>query len=302
MFSAYKAKVIQDYQKKREARELSLNLLHSSPAKLREECLDVLQKRYLKKDDRTIRAFFKHRDETTDNEHRIRKSKGEIFKTLDNYLKGVTADTNDKNIELLAWLINYEPRPYQFGLAETIKTDTEQGTSEIQKDNSQEAAAEAKLVRLIETTEGLENTVSPLPKSNNKKRARNAVILTIVLTIAGAGTYIWWTTTKPTTAHSLTSTLSGACMYWSEDHYEPVPCDQKANGRFILALDTLKLANFKLITENDTVSPNSVRKVWYFKTPKGLELYTDSGFHPVHVERRLKPLTRYMWDTYLSGK
>lgn len=299
MFPDYQAQVLLSYQKKREAGELSLNLLLPTPAKLREECLATLRDRYVKKDEKTLKGFFEPKSSEVDYAQLIRKFDADKFRPLVNFLKGKTDTTEDKNIELLAWLIDYEPRPYQFRPVEPVSV---QKPVEIKKGDAEEAPSEATLLTLVAPINGGGNTVNERLKNTNKKRLKGTFMLTIILAIAGAGAYIFWPISKPVTAHSFTTQLSGACMYWSEDHYEPIPCDKKANGRFILALDTLKLTHFKLIKENDTVSSNSVRKVWYFKTPKGLELYTDSGFHPVHVERRLKPLTQYMWDTYLSSK
>jgi hypothetical protein len=297
MFPDYQAQVLLSYQKKREAGELSLNLLLPTPAKLREECLATLRDRYVKKDEKTLKMFFEPKSNEVDYMQLIRKSDADKFRPLVNFLKGKTDGPEDKNIELLAWLIDYEPRPYQFRPPEPISV---QQPAEIKKDVLNEAPGEAKVIKLVTTTDGSENSVTQLPKSNNKKRARSVMILTIALAIVGAGAYILWIINKTTTAHSFTSQLSGSCMYWSDDHYESVPCDQKPSGRLVLALDTLKLYHFKLIGDNDTVSPNSIGKVWYFKTGRSLELYTDSGSHPVHIERRLRPLTRYMWDKYLS--
>jgi hypothetical protein len=45
----------------------------------------------------------------------IRKFDTDKFKPLGNFIKRNTADTEDKNVELLAWLIGYEPRPYEYG-------------------------------------------------------------------------------------------------------------------------------------------------------------------------------------------
>lgn len=288
MFPDYQAQVLWSYHKKREANDLSLNLLLPTPAKLREECLATLRDRYEKKDEKTLKMFFEPKSNEVDYIQLIRKFDADKFRPLVNFLKGKTDGTEDKNIELLAWLIGYEPRPYQFRPPATASATTEP------------AAAEAKVATLLPRINETEKAVIQPLKSGKNKRYKSSVVLTIALAIAGAAAYMFWTINKPITAHSLTSTLSGACMYWSADHYEPVPCDQKTSGRLVLALDTLKLAHFKLIRENDTVTTNSIRKVWYFKTGKGLELYTDSGSHPVHIERRLKPLTRYMWDKYLS--
>jgi hypothetical protein len=291
MFSAYKAKVILAYQKKREAGQLSLNILNSAPAKLREECLDVLQKRYLKKDDRTIRAFFKHRDETTDNEHRIRKSKGETFKTLDNYLKGITADTNDKNIELLAWLIDFEPRPYKFG--QTIVVDDDIITEIKEEENEEkEKTTEEKISDGQSSKNGamvVNNTSKePIQKKIAAGKFRAAMLVLIILAFSCGGSYWLWQ-----------KMTAGGCAIWTGDHYRSVTCDQQAGNTAVVVVDKQRLADFKMITKPDTLSTYSVEKVWYFKKNDSLEVYTAKGYHPVHPERELKKLTDYMYRKYI---
>ncbi len=45
----------------------------------------------------------------------IRGFETDKFKPLDNYLKGHTERTDDKNLELLAWLIDFRHRPHIYG-------------------------------------------------------------------------------------------------------------------------------------------------------------------------------------------
>ena len=133
MFADYKAQVILFYKKKRTSGALSLNLLHSTPAKLRAECVAVISERYLNKDENTLKLFFGSKSDMTAYIQAIRKFDADKFKPLDNFLKGITNDTDDKNIELLALLINFEPRPYQFNQRNTEHNTDSTTQSEYKK-------------------------------------------------------------------------------------------------------------------------------------------------------------------------
>jgi hypothetical protein len=114
MFEAYRDKVFNTYKKKKNEDQLSLKLLRSTPANLRDECLLVLNTRYLKADESTLANFFGQKADAEGYSKIIRNFETSKFKPLDNYLKGITSFTDDKNIELLAWLIDFEPRPYKY--------------------------------------------------------------------------------------------------------------------------------------------------------------------------------------------
>lgn len=123
MFTSYTDKVFRTYQKKKEEGTLSLNLIEPTPAKLKQECSIVYSERYKEKDSKTLRLFFLPKDEFADYGLSIRNTDTDKFKPLSNFLKGKTSETEDKNIELLAWLIDFVPRPYNF----KYNYDTERG-------------------------------------------------------------------------------------------------------------------------------------------------------------------------------
>ncbi|GAB0155863.1 hypothetical protein CHRYSEOSP005_11250 [Chryseobacterium sp. Alg-005] len=114
MFTSYTDRVFKAYQKKKDEGKLSLNLVEPTPAKLKQECAIVYSERYKEKDGKILRLFFLPKDDSTDYGISIRNIDTDKFKPLSNFLKRKTSDTEDKNIELLAWLINFEPRPYNF--------------------------------------------------------------------------------------------------------------------------------------------------------------------------------------------
>ncbi|MCK7553970.1 hypothetical protein MKQ70_02680 [Chitinophaga sedimenti] len=142
---------------------------------------------------------------------------------------------------------------------------------------------------------GISGTSGNVPTGAYKKAKLIPVktLATITLALAmGAGAMLWWRDTPP----------SGSCMYWAQDHYEPIPCGQKIPGARIIALDSIRLKNFRRITRPDTISYQSKGKVWYSKISGKVEFYTWGGEHPVVFDYRLKPVTKYIIDTYILSQ
>lgn len=112
MLEDYKKAVLFKYQQKKDEGLLSLNLLHPSPARLRDECLLVLNRTTQKKDEQMIRDFFNNGIPSNDYSASIRRFDVDRLRPLVRYIRNQIEDTADRNIELLSWLINFEVRPY----------------------------------------------------------------------------------------------------------------------------------------------------------------------------------------------
>lgn len=126
MLDDYKKAVISDYHQKKVKGLLSLNLSHPTPAKLRDECLLVLHSRPKENDEKLIRDFFNLGVISNDYGPSIKRFDIDKLRPLLKFIKGQIEDTEPKNIELLAWLIDFEPRPYQYGVV--YKDDEEPPT------------------------------------------------------------------------------------------------------------------------------------------------------------------------------
>lgn len=94
-----------------------MNLTHPTAAKLRNECLILFKRGLDRADTRMLKSFLGWSDKEEIYESAIKRFDPDKFKPLNNFLKkGIKTD--EKNIELLAWLIDFRPRPYskyQFG-------------------------------------------------------------------------------------------------------------------------------------------------------------------------------------------
>lgn len=283
MFSDYKVQVVDFYKKNRVLGKLPLNLINPTPAKLKKECLLVFQSRNAKGDIAVLRQFFGHRDDEDAYLKAIKNLDTDKFKPLVNFLKEQTQDTEDKNIELLAWLIDYKPRPFQFSL----EADTTPKGEIITITNEIEPKSEPIYILGYDIT---------LPAKSWYQRGHLKLLpifLIIIIAIFSLNQYL-----------SLNPIISfgenkNQCMYWSNDRYASINCDEKMPQVQIIALDESKLKYFKKITRPDTLTISDIKGVWYSKINKVVELYTSPGNHPMHTDKHLKPLSKYMFNKYV---
>lgn len=110
MLGNYKDLVVKSYQEKLASRDLSNNLSDPTPAKLRDECLSVYTSRYNKETDyKILEAFFGKPDEHGNYYWIIYNVNVPLFRPLAQFLRDMSRKPNTRNIELLAWLIDYQP-------------------------------------------------------------------------------------------------------------------------------------------------------------------------------------------------
>jgi len=281
MFADYQAEVLRAYQKMKAANQLRTTLIHPTPANLRDECEVLVESRFQRKDMYALRSFFGEQTDQTAYAEAIRNIDIDLFRPLIKLLKGEIKNTDVKNVELLAWLIDFEPRPYRIADPFAISAGKEPMGLEERMDGAGE------MRRGVEQVTGVQPELTE--KSRSIQRAWTAAILLCLL--VGAGTYLFWGTHGPE-----------GCMVWTGNHYQRVSCSEKPADVMVIALDTSKLVHFKKITRQDTITARSVGRVWYSKIDNNVEFFTADGYHPVHVERHLKPLTLYMINKYIVHK
>lgn len=292
LFADYRSLIIQDYKKKKISNELPLRLSQSTPGNLKEECIAVCRERFQRKDEMVLRSFFGQADGMKAYLKAIEDCKTDKFKPLDNFLKGVTSNTEDKNIELLAWLINFEPRPYKLGERYDVPPaePIEALSLEVQNpviDKAPKFDPEPHTQLDLEKEGKYRSQQNVSGKQKGYAKIRMAGIAILVLILVGLASYWIW------------DTGSGQCMYWAGDHYEQIPCAPKPDDSLVVALDAKKKNRFKRITDLSSINKKSIGKVWYVKVNDTIEFYTSDGFHPTAPQLRLKPITKYIIDKYV---
>ncbi|WP_345954030.1 hypothetical protein [Mucilaginibacter sp. PAMB04168] len=312
MFADYKLQVVQAYQEMKKGNQLSLNLMGSTPARLRAECMAVLNARYERKDEPTLRLFFGQKEDPNAYMQTIRHFEADKFKPLDNFLKGITSDTDHKNIELLAWLIGFEPRPYRFTIdkPEPMQTDTRVPLSSENKEEEQTATLQGAGdgdLKSGPAEQADEKVTAPhhlLAPANrpfdhadasripSNSRIRNRVLLALVTGLISVGIYLALHRKSPGQIRPLLLSGQESCMYWTGDRYQQTSCKQRRGDTLVIALDQERLNHLMRITEPDTLTENSLGKTWYSYINGNMEFFTADGFHPEYPDRKLRRVTR----------
>jgi hypothetical protein len=256
MFSDYKVQVVDFYKKNRENGCLPLNLINPTPAKLKNESILVFQSRGSKGDIGIIRQFFGHREDEGGYLKAIKTIDTDKFKPLVNFLKEQTQDTEDKNIELLAWLLDFKPRPYQFTL------NTYNLPSGEIKNITNEGESKSEPIILL----GYEINL-PLKPWYQKRNLRLITIFLIAII-----SFFMFNQFMSSNSFLSFGGNKNQCMYWSKNQYVTKNCDEKMSQVKLIALDESKLNYFKKITRPDTLKITDISGVWYSKINKVIEL------------------------------
>ncbi len=311
MYSDYQKLVVQDYERKKAANQLSLNLSHPTPAKLKEACLVVCSKRYSRKDGRILSSFFGEGDDKDAVLKAIKRLDSDKFKQIQKFLKNQNLKTSEKNIELLAWLIDFEPRPFDYGknyiegIADTVaiekdepeatedKTESDALIIEVDKTQTQQSETQIDEEQASESTESdSEDIEEPIAKYPKPKIPLKILVSAIIL-IAIAGIIYCLIKGGCSGRH---------CMFWNVDHYEQISCTPSHGDTLVIALDSARLLHFRKITQPDTITYNNLGMVWYLKSHGDIEFFTSGGYHPVETKRKLKPITIYIIDQYIHPR
>jgi hypothetical protein len=290
MFDDYEKSVTAFYEDRKANKTLSPLLTNLTPANLKKECKVVCEERYDRREDWTLRAFFEQGGDKETCLQAIKKCDIDKFRPLINFLSGRVRRTDEINIELLAWLIDFKPRPY----------DDKYNYGNWKASNKPEEATDGKRGGTEDINGGGTDEPGPPPvepagKSFNFGLGEGVIIITILAVIIVGIRFCTGSAKRPA---DLVLTGHGECMFWDGDHYQPTSCSPKSGDTAVIALDPIKLNYFRKITRPDTITEESARKVWYVKYNKDVEFYTDSGFHPLDRRLRLKPATVHIIRTY----
>ncbi|NQX40694.1 hypothetical protein SAMN05421820_10498 [Pedobacter steynii] len=261
MFEEYLKDILALYEKKKSENTLPPNLSHPTPGNFRSECITVFSERPLSSDDEALRLFFGAADNEMGFARNIENSKAVQYKQMPKILKRDISSPNRKYIELLAWLINFNHRPFAVYISRPVPPD---------------------------------NKPKPHKPLKFLKPSVIIIVSTFVILVIGCIFFVW--------KAKMDSSVTKKCMYWATDHYEPVDCNEKIDDIPIVSLDTRKLSHFKKITLPDTLTKNSINKVWYLKPFKWGNpiFFTDSGVHPIDTLKKLKPMSDYILRKYVS--
>jgi hypothetical protein len=275
MSNNYQQQVFNDYVLKRDKQMLSLNLMQPTRSGLREECLHVYAEKGSPKDDRVLRLFFGPIDGRNDYVQRIRNFDVDKFRPLVKFLKGETADTKDKNIELLAWLIDFQSQG-----------SPERDTDDVSVNNSvtPEPGGNGENFNAVKRGEESFKKVISTSTNNNKVFAQgggfvfsnkyNMVSMAFIAAVFFL--FGWFDFSKGATN-----------VYIGQGtNINIFPVNGKFDDAAIIASDTFKLTHLKKITRPDTITRNCLGKVWCRKIKRdSVVFYTEGKNSPLIIEK-----------------
>lgn len=309
LFIDYANLVVKAYEEKRDANLLSQLLMHPTTVNIRQACLNVYNERIGRgeqPEENTLGAFFGVPPAGKKIGHLMKDHPADKFRPIQSLMRRETKTPNPIYVELLAWLIDFNPRPLahaQRVIGNTPETEpVSYGTSSIEN----KPGPEPVVTQAPKTVEEPSNPNIPktenfpeqggdktsikgnesidLEEDSKKNKLKIASLIGLVIVFLFGGAYI------------VRQNLNTDCMYWAGDHYERVPCDEDPKGRIFLPLNEKKMSRFKKITKPDTITAQSIGKIYYISDSNEIEYYTDSGEYPEDLNRNVRKLTRYIFD------
>ena len=283
---------IEDYKKDIKSKyedaktgEFSGLLIKPSPAELKNLCLVLFDKGCNKLDQEILDRFFEV-DDKSNKRKQIENFDVDKFRPISNFMKGRTEVTRVVNLDLIAVLVDFNPRPYRKFIAGNKEELTEHiDINEIVKKEEREENEAKKEVPIFEE----------FKKKSVSKKMAFAVIPLFVFSAAGYGVKNIFFPNKN-------------CMVWAKNHYEAVEYDKVKDTAEVIPYNQEVLDNFKKITVCDTTTffknediDNPL--VWYGKAPdkKEHEYFNQPGLHP-ETGKTLKPITKYIIGKYILKK
>lgn len=287
----YQDIVLDAYKKMRDSGKLHAILPQATTTRLRKACLQVYGSRNNPNDVDILSMFFKvDKMKCGDFRKVIDDSDSDDFKALYNHVKKEKGKTNEENTDLLAWLIDLEPRPrisYYLSPDKTIKI----GGIPIDDLLSFPQPKPPKP----------EPPKPPTPPERFYKprfSPRYITISCIILLFISTTSFVVW---ERDTKMIRMPEASEKFMYWDGDHYEPIEDKNQNVGATIIPLNINTLTQQRKITLPDTLTSYSIGKVWYKGHGKDHEFFTAAGVYPLDTQRVLKPLSSLIQTKYTSN-
>lgn len=262
-FEKYSGLIKQHYQLTKES--YGFDLAIPSSAKLRDLALHIYDNGLPKNDEIIFRLFFEIKNDE-DFRRGIQQVDLDKFKAVSNFLKGKSERTNSNILNLIAILLDFQPRP--FAAFRIKKSDW----FSIKKVNNFENEG------YVKSTQINQNTI----------KIGFAILVFLVLGF----------TTK------MIFFPEEQCMQWQKDHYVLVDCQNEAVG--FGNFNEVKPASENELTlqkitpnENTVYFKNDKPLIWYVKiNDSTIECFNQQGFHP-ELGKPLKPISKYMINKYL---
>lgn len=267
---AYKKSVKAKYELEKQG-VFSDYLINPSPAKIKNLCVFIFEKNLNQTDLGIFDRFFDFKEK----ENKIKQIAAfdtDKFRPFKNFLIQNTDISQIESLNLIAVLVDFNPRPY---LKFRINDSTEDVTNE-KADNIGKELGPRIMPQLI----------APIKRFSKKQKLG---VISLVLLFLVSLCY--------TVKNVFFPNKDG--MIWVKDHYEAVEYETVKNKAAVMPLNLIELDYFKEITNRDTITffKDGLPIVWYAKRNGGIQLFNSFGFHP-ETRKPLKPITPYIIKKY----
>jgi hypothetical protein len=229
----------------------------------------------------------------------LKNKPAEHFKSLSKFLKGTTRDTDHKNLDLIAVLIDFKPRPFAKFKIEWNEEGLPYDASEVTT-----VANAADEIEIGNFSSEAETPNQPPQNDKIKPRKGNVLHTWVIASFLGL--------IMLAAAYYFFSEEEKSCMAWMGEKYEIVPCNTQfldQNGISVQVNNgTVNIENFRAINPNrqtDFYDGSGNPLVWYANNLAGNpEFFNQHGSHPI-TNAPLKPVpmqlvARYNHDTVIG--
>lgn len=293
MFEDYKRDLLKFFLIRKENHQLPDNLELLGRERLKKECIEVFLRKKSQKDKDFIKSVFDPKNEFEDQLRSIEKFDLDKFRPLINFLtEKVKTIRDDKLVKLFAWLIDFPANEEWRELSEESKKNIFENAANRAKDTPPPAPPEPPKPPTPEPPKPTE------PEYIRRFSPRYITMSCILLLFISSSSFIAW---ENSTSSVRMPKADEGCMYWNEDHYEPVKCDAQITNATIIPLDLKKLQHQRKINLSDTLTSYSLGKVWYKGFVKDHEFFTAAGTYPADTTKVLKKLTPIILSKYISN-
>lgn len=268
-FTHYQSEIRKQYEAVKKG-PMSTYLDPPGQANLRDLCLELCQK--ADGTDREIYRRFMGEDYDPKRWQAVKKKTNQ-FRSISNFFNGTSETFADKkNADMAALLVDFRPRPYwKFAGGEDVTVTT---PSEILDDSS--------VVRKGATNELPIGDQARMADASSLRRWRWMLPLAGIL-LLGIG--FWWVLRTP----------GAGCMQWQGDHYERVDCGADGSQQTVLGFDENQFVVRRVeVCDTTTFFRKGKPVLWYLKHDNTYDFFDHPGYHPEFIDRRLKPVSRYI--------
>lgn len=278
-------------------------LLEPTRTDIKDMCIARFLEENPPRDEEILRLFFRA-NQKDDLLKIIENTDPEKFRTVQNFLLRNTGSTSKKNLNLIAWLIDFQPRPYSAYRTHNVVVKKIDEKQHLPK-NEKVIIPESETFTTVKIPEEVGPPKKPI---NFWLKVASVVILFCTVLFFGINYMIQEskTNTEKISVQDEHLTDTEECMAWDGTAYQLADCTDSIHPTYktkVIAYDKSLQKNLKKVDvsiKTKFFAPNNKTPlIWYYKVGKNeFEYYTSHGIHPINGEP-LEDITQYHIDTHI---